>query len=202
MITVALPKGALFEESLRFFKNKGLTFLESDLSSRRLFFFDESQRFKFLIVRPWDIPSYIESGAADLGIAGLDVLIEQDSKVIRLMNLKFGYCRLAIASPDSSMKLQNGISLATKYVHSASRYFLAKDIKVALIKLHGAIELAPLTGLSDMVCDLVATGKTMKAHGLSIIETIFESTAYLISNNASFRVYYDAICRIVEEECL
>lgn len=194
-LTIALSKGYLMTETLRQFETIGIHFDEDLEKSRKLFALDRTKRFKILKIRPWDVPEYIKEGAADIGIAGQDVLLEKDSPVLKLLDLKFGVCKLVLAGPTRAKKrgLQQNMTIATKYPNATEAYFKQKGINIKLIKLYGAIELAPLTGLSDIICDLTATGRTLKEHNLHILDTVFTSTAVLIANPTSFKVHYDAI---------
>jgi ATP phosphoribosyltransferase len=144
-----------------------------------------------LLVRPTDVPVYVEQGAADLGVAGKDILLEHKPDILTLLDLKFGYCKLVIAGPKKMKvsELTHNLTIASKFIGSAKEYFKKKGLKANFIKLYGAIELAPITGLSDLICDLTATGTTLKENNLHVIDTVFESTAHLIANPVSFRVH-------------
>ena len=164
-------------------------------NSRQLYTIDTTGRYKVLLVRPWDVPVYVEEGAADLGIVGKDVLLEQNSPLTEISDLKFGSCSLVLAGPNpiSPTEIKQNSKVATKFWNSSIRYFHEKGINIHPIKLYGAIELAPFTNLSDYICDLSVTGSTLKAHGLHIIDTIFSSTARLVANPALFNTKYDEI---------
>lgn len=194
-LTIALSKGYLMTETLKQFETIGIHFDEDLEKSRKLFALDRSKRFKILKIRPWDVPEYVKEGAADIGIAGQDVLLEKDSPILKLLDLKFGVCKLVLAGPTRAKKrgLQQNMTIATKYPNATEAYFKQKGINIKLIKLYGAIELAPLTGLSDIICDLTATGRTLKEHNLHILDTVFTSTAVLIANPTSFKVHYNTI---------
>jgi ATP phosphoribosyltransferase len=196
-ITIATAKGYLLSESISLFDKIGISFGNDIEDSRRLFTQDASGQYQLLKIRPWDVTEYVENGAADLGIVGLDVLEEKQSNVIRLADLVFGKCKLVLAGPQGDMALKHHIKVATKFPNLTQRYFDEKGIKAKLIKLYGAIELAPLTGLSDIISDLTATGATLKEHELDIIDTILPSSAYLIANPSSYRTHYEAIVKLV-----
>jgi ATP phosphoribosyltransferase len=202
-ITIAIPKGYLFNEAIKKFKAIGMEFGDLSQLKRKLTFSDLSGEFKFLIVRPSDVPVYVEHGAADLGISGRDTLDEGEENVARLIDLGFGYCRLVVAGVVSKGytmdNLPNIPIVATKFVNSAAKYFRQKGIKAEIIKLYGSIELSPIVGLSDIIVDLVATGDTMRDNGLEEIETIFESTAYLIANKVAFQTKNLVIADIVNK---
>ena len=157
--------------------------------------------FRLLMIRPWDVPTYVENGSADLGIVGHDVLQEQQSGLTRLLDLKFGACKLVLAGlhktqPDA---LSHNTVIATKYPTCTERYFQGKGIKVNILKLYGAIELAPLAGLSDIICDLTATGKSLKENNLYIIDTLFQSTATLVSNPTSLKIHYNTLTTLCKQ---
>ncbi len=196
MITIAVAKGYLLSESIQLLTRLGFDFGENPLDSRKLFCVDKTKALKLLQIRPWDVTEYVEQGAADLGIVGKDVLVEKRSHVLQLADMKFGHCRLVLAGPTKS-KISHNMRVATKYPNATEKYFHDRGIKVNLIKLYGAIELAPLTGLADIISDLTATGKTLKEHKLHIIDTIVSSTAHLIANPTSLRFHYGAVTDLV-----
>ena len=197
-LTIAVPKGYLMKETVALFKKAGIEFPDEFEQSRRLFTLDKSGNYKLIMVRPWDVPAYVEQGAADLGVVGRDVLYEQEPDVLILKDLKFGYCKLVIAGMQDQAidRLHHHCKVVTKYPHSANKYFAKLGKKVRLIKLYGAIELGPLTGLSDVICDLTATGKTLAEHDLKVLDTVFESTAHLIANRVGMNVHYEQISAI------
>ncbi|MFT5171441.1 MAG: ATP phosphoribosyltransferase [Candidatus Marinamargulisbacteria bacterium] len=201
VITIAASKGYLLKETLALFKKVGIFFEKDILETRRLFAYDKSKTIKLLLIRPWDVPVYVEQGAADIGIAGLDTVLEQGSNVLKLLDLYFGACRLIIAGPKGAKEspLKHNITVATKYPHSAEQFFQKKGLKVNLIKLYGAIELAPLTGLSDVICDLTASGKTLEENNLKILESVFESSAILIANPVAIKFKYETISNLVAD---
>ncbi len=184
MLSIALPKGRIAEETLDIFEsifNKKFIF-----EDRKLIL--ETDGFRFLLVRNQDVPSYVLHQAADIGVVGLDVLEEKEQDLIRLLDLGIGKCKVCVG-------MQNGkeldyslpeIRVATKMENIAQKHFSSKAMGVKIIKLYGSIELAPLVGLSDAIVDIVETGTTMKQNGLKVVETIMESSAYLISNKNSF----------------
>ena len=201
MITLAASKGYLLDQALKILTQIGVEFEDDPQKSRKLFFYDKSKNWKLLVVRPWDVPEYVEEGAADIGITGYDVIREKQSQVLRLSSLDFGGCRLVLAGPKETTQkpLTHNLTVATKYPHSTTEYFQQKGLHVKIIKLYGAIELAPLTGLSDIVCDLTATGATLKEHDLFEIDTVFDSTAQIIANPVSARFDYDRIHNFVQQ---
>lgn len=202
MLTIALSKGYLMQESIKLFNKIGIAIDQSEDLSRKLEFTDLSGEYRFLVIRPIDVPVYVEYGAADIGIAGKDVLVEGKHPVAELLDLKFGYCRLVVAGmKKENHKVTNfysGMRVATKFVHSAEKYFKAKGLEVELIKLYGSVELAPIDGLSDLIVDLVATGRTLKENGLEVIDDIYETTARLIANNVKIKIRYDEVMALAK----
>ena len=184
MLTVALPKGRIAEETLEIFANIfGDTFAFDD---RKLIL--ETEKFRFLLVRNQDVATYVFHQAADIGVVGLDTLEEQGLDVIRLLDLRRGICKIAIGmKKGEKLDLSKPqIKVATKMVNITKRYFADRAIAADVIKLYGSIELAPLVGLADMIVDIVETGATMKQNGLEVVEDIMESSTYLIANKNSF----------------
>ncbi len=184
MLSVALPKGRIAKETLDIFEeifNKKFVF-----EDRKLIL--ETSGFKFLLVRNQDVPSYVLHQAADIGVVGLDVLEEKEEDLVRLLDLGIGRCKVCVGVKND-MEIDYSlpeIKIATKMSNIAQKYFSSKAMGVKIIKLYGSIELAPLVGLSDAIVDIVETGTTMKQNGLKAVETIMESSAYLIANKNSF----------------
>jgi len=200
MLTIAAAKGYLLKNAIKILESCDIFFDEDPTQTRKLFLDDRSGTVRLLIVRPWDVPPYVAQGAADLGVVGQDVLLEQQPDLIDLCDLNFGGCKLVVAGPEDQDQsiLRHDITVATKYPHSTEQFFKKKGIKVSVIKLYGAIELAPITGLSDVICDLTATGTTLRENKLKVLETIFESTAHLVANPVGFKTHYTRICSIVD----
>ena len=191
MLTIALPKGRIADETLdRFEKAFGEKFVFED---RKLIL--EKSGFKFLNVRNQDVPTYVMHGAADLGVVGLDVLEEKEYDLIKLLDLKLGRCKVAFGL-RAGEKLnfdKSKITIATKHEKIAKKYFEQKAMAVEIIKLYGSIELAPLVGLCDCIVDIVETGETMKQNGLEVGPTIMETTAHLIANKNTLYAKKDFI---------
>lgn len=204
MITVALPKGALLEDSIRLLQEVGLdfsAFLNSD--NRQLQIEDSTHTAKGLLVRAQDVPVYVEYGQAQLGVVGYDVLREKKPMVATLVDLKFGKCRLSVAVKESSpyrspVELPLHSRVASKFVHCASEYFESLDLPIEIIPLYGSVELGPITGMSEAIVDLVSTGRTLQQNGLIEIEVLFESTAQLVAHPLSYRLNRDGLSEIVE----
>ncbi|HIP30584.1 MAG TPA: ATP phosphoribosyltransferase [Sulfurospirillum arcachonense] len=184
MLTVALPKGRIANETLEIFeKIFGESFVFDD---RKLIL--EVGEFRFLLVRNQDVPAYVLHQSADIGVVGLDVLEEKEEDLVRLLDLGIGKCKLCVGvrEGDELDYSSPDIKIATKMVNITKNYFSKKAMAVEVIKLYGSIELAPLVGLSDAIVDIVETGDTMKQNGLKVVETIMESSAHLIANKNSF----------------
>ena len=184
MLTIALPKGRIAKDTLKIFEN--IFGQKFEFEDRKLIL--ETNDFRFLLVRNQDVPTYVFHQSADLGVVGLDVLEEKGLDLIRLLDLKGGYCKVAIGMKNSDSLDYNkpDIVVATKMVNITKKFFAEKAISPKIIKLYGSIELAPLVGLADMIVDIVESGQTMKQNGLKVVDTIMESTTHLIANKNSF----------------
>jgi ATP phosphoribosyltransferase len=184
MLTIALPKGRIAEETLQIFET--IFGNEFKFESRKLIL--EMGAFKFLLVRNQDVPTYVAHQAADIGVVGLDVIEEQGHDVVRLLDLGIGKCRVAVGirNEDELDWSRPQMKVASKMVNITRDYFSKKAMGVEVVKLYGSIELAPLVGLADAIVDIVETGTTMKENGLKVAETIMESSAHLIANKHSF----------------
>ncbi|MBZ0168287.1 MAG: ATP phosphoribosyltransferase [Kofleriaceae bacterium] len=203
-IAIALPKGRLLPFAMALFERMGITCLQDFADSRRLICEDADRRLQFLTLKPTDIPTYVERGAADMGIVGKDQLLEQRRDVYEPLDLRFGACRLVVAEPVELRKQDDPHSwshlrLATKYPNLAEAYFGRKGIQAEIIKLNGSLELAPLVGLAERIVDLVETGQTLKENGLVEVEEITRSTARLIVNRASLKTKYRRVQDLIEE---
>lgn len=202
MLTIALSKGKLIESALNLFRRAGYEIAGLSADSRRLIFVSPENDMTFLIVRPSDVPTYVEYGGADAGIVGKDVLMEQESDVYEPLDLGFGACRISVASlqgEGSNDRLSSKIRIATKYPRISERYFNERGIPVEIIKLYGSIELAPVVGLADRIVDLVETGGTLKAHDLVEVEVIARSTARFIVNRASLRLKQVSLMELIRK---
>ena len=208
MMTFALSKGRIFDEALPLLKSAGISPLESPESSRKLILATNRPDLRLLIVRASDVPTYVQYGAADLGIVGADVLAEQGSEgLVQPVDLGIARCRMSVAVPESldyQAIVQRGarIRVATKYVQIAKAHFAAKGMHIDLIKLYGSMELAPLVGLADVIVDLVSTGGTLKANGLREVEKISEVSARLIINQAALKTRPEQLRPLMESLAL
>lgn len=205
MITVALPKGALLSDSIRLLKSIGLDFSAFlDPSNRLLQITDPTGTAKALLVRNYDVPVYVEYGQAQLGIIGYDVLREKVPQVAHLADLGFGKCRMSVAVKQSSpyrsaLELPLYGRVASKFVHCAREYFDSLDLPVEIVPLYGSVELGPITGMSEAIVDLVATGTTLRENGLIETDILFETTARLIAHPLSYRLNTDGVGEWVEK---
>ena len=200
-VIVALSKGKLLDPTIKLFKQAGYACPDLSSDPRRLVFEVAQSGLTFLIVRPTDVPTYVEYGAADIGIAGKDLLLEMQSDVYEPLDLRIGGCRIAVAGLqgcDGRTRLSSKLRVATKYPNITERYFNQQGIPVEIIKLYGSMELAPVVGLADCIVDLVSTGKTLKANNLKETEVIACSTARLVVNRASLKMKHQAISEMIE----
>ncbi len=188
-LTLALPKGRILRDTLALLEACGVPCEHVLDDSRRLVF--DVPGYRFLVVRSQDVATYVEHGAADLGVVGKDVLLEQEPEVYEPLDLGFGYCRLVVAEAADVRSRGAGawsrVRVATKYPRLTEAHYRAKGVQVEVIKLYGSIELAPLVGLSEQIVDLVSTGETLRQNGLAEVETILESTCRLVVNRASMK---------------
>jgi ATP phosphoribosyltransferase len=199
MLVIALCKGRFLEPSLDLLARAGIRFSDDVASSRKLIFESEDKRHRAVLVKPADVPTYVEYGAADIGIAGRDVLLETRADVLQPLDLNFGHCKIAVAGPRGmNGSAQATIRIATKYPHIALDYYNARGIPVEIIPLSGSIELAPLIGLADRIVDLVETGRTLKENGLEILEVIAESSARLLINRAGYQTKRDEVRALIQ----
>lgn len=191
------------EDALALLAKANIHVDESELKSRRLVIHSTDRRFSFVLVKPSDVPTYVEYGVADAGVCGRDVLLEARADVHEPLDLKFGYCRIAVAGKREVLgedyNLLATVRVATKYPRITTAYFQAKGVPIEIIPLQGSVELAPLLGLSDRIVDLVETGRTLKENGLEVIETITDTTARLIVNRASFHLKRAAVSALIED---
>jgi ATP phosphoribosyltransferase len=202
-LNIALSKGRILEEGLPLLERAGIRPTENPLKSRKLILDTNLPDVKLTIIRAADVPTYVQFGAADLGIAGKDVLMEYDGdSLYELMDLRIARCRMMVAEPASLASRDDPrnwtrLRIATKYVKTTQRHFAAKGIQTDIIKLYGSMELAPLVGLSDRIVDLVDTGNTLKANALVEVEHIADISAWLVANKASMKMKHQALKNLV-----
>lgn len=202
ILTIALSKGNLLKSTTEMFSTVGLPVEGVDEDSRNMVFSFEEPAVKYIMCRPTDVPTYVEQGAADLGIVGKDVIEEQSRDVFELADLGYGYCRFVVAGPQELQGIQikglNYKRAATKFPVVAERFFRSQGLQVEIIKLHGNIELAPIMGLADIIVDIVSTGRTLRENNLVELVNIMESTTRLICNRVSYRTKHGQIQQLIE----
>lgn len=188
MLTIALSKGRILEQTLPLLKRASIEISDEELGSRKLVLNTNNEDVKVIIIRATDVPSFVQHGAADIGIAGKDVLMEHGAVgLFELLDLNISKCSLMVAATSKEMLDQQTLKIATKYVNCTKQYFQQKGQQVEIIKLYGSMELAPKVGLSHCIVDLVDTGNTLKANGLKPLEHILDISSRLIVNVASYR---------------
>ncbi|MBQ3336726.1 MAG: ATP phosphoribosyltransferase [Selenomonadaceae bacterium] len=202
-ITVALPKGKLFKPSAELLNQIGWTAEGLHEKSRKLIITNEAARLKFIITKTADVPTYVEYGAADIGIIGKDVIVESGKDVYELLDLGFGKCHLMMAVPkdEKRPRLEDyaHTRVATKFPRLAENFFAAQGMQMEYIKLNGSIELGPIVGLSESIVDIVETGTTLRENNLEEIVTIMDSTARLIANRVSYKLKFARINSLVDD---
>jgi len=200
-LVIALPKGSMYDEAAERLRDAGIAV--PTRVGRRLTVFTDDGQAELLLLRPTDVPAYVEFGAADCGIVGKDTLWETDRSVSELADLHFGSCRLVVAARRQDRyhegeRYPTFLRVATKFKRSAQNYFSDRDLPCEIIALHGSVELAPLVGLADVIVDLVATGNTLREHDMVIVDEIATSSARLVVNPVRFRAKYDALLGLVQ----
>ena len=203
-ITIALSKGRLAQKALDMFEHIGITCDEmKDESTRKLIFVNEELGIKFFLAKPSDVPTYVEYGAADIGIVGKDTILEEGRKLYEVLDLKTGKCRMCVCGPAvAKEKLMHHelIRVASKYPNIAKDYFYNKKHQtVEIIKLNGSVELAPIVGLSEVIVDIVETGATLKENGLEVLEEVCPLSARMVVNQVSMKMENERINRIIND---
>ena len=203
-LTVALTKGRLANKTMEMFEKAGITCEEmKDKDSRKLIFVNEDLKMKFFLAKGPDVPTYVEYGAADIGIVGKDTLLEEGRKLYEVMDLGFGACRMCVCGPESAKPLLASnqlIRVATKYPNIAKDYFYnQKHQTVEIIKLNGSIELAPIVGLSEVIVDIVETGSTLRENGLTVLEEVCPLSARMVVNQVSMRMENERITKLIQD---
>ena len=201
-LTLALPKGRLLDPALDLLRELGVSGIDPD--SRKLIFRDAGRDLEILLLKPADVPAYVTYGAADLGVVGKDILLEQEPDVYEPLDLGFGFCRLVVAEPRALWERDDPakwswVRVATKYPRLTEAYFSARGIQVEIVRLDGSIELAPLVGLADRIVDLVQSGETLRANGLVEVAEITRSTARVIVNRASMKTEHGAVTQLIDD---
>ena len=200
VVKIALAKGRLEELTVEILQQIGIAFPDLMEGSRKLIFDDTSGRYRIVLVKASDVATYVENGAADIGVVGKDTLMESDADVFEVLDLGFGKCKFSVAGLKHQVINPNQkLKVASKYPKVAKDFYEKKGIFVETIKLNGSVELAPLIGLSDVIVDIVETGRTLKENGLEVIEDICDISARLIVNKASFKTKTDDIHYLINE---
>jgi len=201
MITIAVSKGRIFDESLALMAKMNITVSQQDLEGRKLVLPTNQKNIRLLIIRATDVPTYVQYGAAELGIAGKDILMEFNGEgIYEPLDLGIAKCSLMVAEVEGAQHAdQRRMRVATKYLASTRRHFAAKGQQVELIKLYGSMELAPMLGLADCIVDLVATGGTLKANGLVATEHIADISSRLIVNQAAMKIKSAKLKPLIEQ---
>ncbi len=203
-LTFALAKGRLAEKTLELLEKIGITCEEmKDKGSRKLIFVNEERKLKFFLAKGPDVPTYVEYGAADIGVAGKDTILEENRRVYEVLDLGFGQCRMCVCGPEAARELllhHERIRVASKYPVIARDYFYNKKHQtVDIIKLNGSVELGPIVGLSDVIVDIVETGSTLKENGLGVLEEICPLSARMIVNQVSMQMETERIREIITQ---
>ena len=203
-ITFALGKGRLAKQTLATFEKIGITCEEmKDPDTRKLIFVNEDLKLRFFLAKGPDVPTYVEYGAADIGIVGKDTILEEGRKLYEVMDLGFGKCKMCVCGPESAREvLENNqlIRVATKYPNIAKDYFYnRKHQTVDIIKLNGSIELAPIVGLSEVIVDIVETGSTLRENGLSVLEEVCPLSARMVVNQVSMKMENERIRKLIDD---
>lgn len=202
-LTLALPKGRLLPPALDLLEGAGFDIRELRGGTRKLIISDAPRNARFLLLKPFDVVTFVEYGAADIGIVGQDVLLENESDVFEPLALPFGHCRIVLAArrerAQTDWRLETSLRIASKYPRLTRKFFVARGWSAEIIPLHGSIEIAPALGLSDLLVDIVDTGRTLKENGLIEIETLCDSQAALIVNRASHALRFREIDTLIQE---
>ena len=203
-LTFALGKGRLANQTLELFEKIGITCEEmKDKNSRKLIFTNEELKLRFFLAKGSDVPTYVEYGAADIGVVGKDTILEEGRKVHEVLDLGYGKCKMCVCGPESAREvLENNqlIRVATKYPNIAKDYFFnRKHQTIDLIKLNGSMELAPIVGLSEVIVDIVETGSTLKENGLKVLEEVCPLSARMVVNQVSMKMENERIRKLIED---
>lgn len=199
-ITLALAKGRVAKQTLAILEEMSVKFSEFTEDTRKLVIWDDSKKVRLILVKAVDVPTYVETGAADIGIVGKDVIMEDAKDVYELLDLEISRCKIAVAGfPEEEMEKRSSIIVASKYPNIAKRYFESKGRQTDIIKLNGSIELAPLIGMSHVIVDIVETGNTLRENGLVVLEEIAESSARVIANKAGYATKTEEVQKMIKQ---
>ena len=203
-ITFALAKGRLAKKAMALLEEIGITCEEmKDEKTRKLIFVNEELKLKFFLSKASDVPTYVEYGAADIGVVGKDTILEEGRNLYEVLDLKFGACKMCVCGPKEAKKYLNSneiIRVASKYPHIAKEYFNNQKLQtVEIVKLNGSVELAPIVGLSEVIVDIVETGTTLKENGLVVLDTVCDISARVIVNKASFKLKHEEVMKVIHD---
>lgn len=199
MLTFAVPKGRMLTGTIQCLEQIGMEFPDLDPDSRELIFYDKEKKFKFILVKPYDVTTYVEYGAAELGVAGKDIIEEREANVYEPLDLCFSTCRLSVARPRDFEQKNRHPRVATEFTNLAEKHFSRRGENVEIIKLHGSVELAPLVGLAERIVDIVSSGRTLKRNNLVEEEIILESSARLIVNRPAMKLHREKIKKFIDK---
>lgn len=201
-LTFALTKGRLAEKTMKLLEYSGIHCDDMTEDSRKLVFCDPEHHVKFFMAKAADVPTYVEQGAADIGIVGKDVLLEEQKDLYEVLDLGFGKCRMAVAGFPSGAELldrRGDFRVGSKYPEIARRYFLERHQQPQIVKLNGSVELAPIVGLADMIVDIVETGSTLRANGLVVLDEFLQISARMVVNKASMKIHSARINQLITQ---
>ena len=200
-LTIALAKGRLAEKTVELLEKCGVNCAPLKKDTRKLVLCDADEKYKFIFVKPADVPTYIERGVADIGVVGKDTLLEEGKDIYEMLDLKFGLCSMCVAGFErkSESITQNNLRVASKYVNIAREFYASKGMDVDIVKLTGSVELGPIIGLSDVIVDIVESGKTLEANGLTVLEEICKLSARLVVNKVSLKTKNAEIMPLIEK---
>lgn len=201
-LTFALAKGRLAEQTMELLEKIGMSCEEMKQETRKLIFTNEDLKLKFFLSKASDVPTYVEYGAADIGVVGKDTILEEERNLYEVLDLQLGKCHMAVAGlPEIKQKFKtmNNIRVASKYPRIAKHYFDEQHRTVEIIKLNGSVELAPIVGLSDVIVDIVETGSTLKANGLQVFEKFYQLSARVIVNRSSMKMEHQRIIEMLDK---
>jgi len=200
-VTIALAKGRLADKTLQILKRCGIAPKDLDEDSRKLICYDEENGIRFLMVKPSDVPTYVDHGIADIGVVGRDTLLESGLQLYEMLDLQFGACKMCVAGyPETEKKITASVlRVATKFPEIAKRHYAAKNATIEVIKLNGSVELAPMLGLSDVIMDLVQSGRTLKENGLVVLEEVCDISARLAVNRVSLKTKAEFITPLLDK---
>lgn len=198
MVTIALSKGRILKEEVSLLKSAGYDLNEIYKDDRKLLFHFPDYNLNVILLKPFDVPVYVEKGSADLGMVGLDVIEEEDADVLKLVDLKMGICRIVVAKPKKPIEfVPDKLRIGTKFPNITKKFYEKKGLNIEIIKLYGSIELSPLVGISDYILDIVSSGETLRKNGLIEVEDVLNVSSYLIGNKISFKTKFPEIKKII-----